>query len=109
MDGQLTNAKSRDEQAIEAIGYIEEMNNGRYFVSCGDEKTIDFYWYTSADTEEEAIQCLLEQDADQELLETFGKIKVVEIYILQNWMFHDQCLEFQDAIVRVIDVEKDEL
>lgn len=109
MDGQLTNAKSRDEQAIEAIGYIEKMNNGRYFVSCGDEKTIDSYWYASADTEKEAIECLLDQDEDQELLETFGKIKVVEIYILQNWMFHDQNLEFQDAIVRVIDVEKDEL
>ena len=106
MDTQSTNPRSEGKQVIEALGYIEEMNHGRYYVSCGDEKSCDSYWYMTTDTEQEAIDCLLEQDKDPDVLETFGVIKVSEIYIVQNWMFHDRNLKFQDAIVRVIDVEK---
>ena len=50
MDAQATKSDSEDKKPIEAIGYIEEMNNGRYYVSCGNEKSVDAYWYITEDT-----------------------------------------------------------
>lgn len=87
-----------------SIGYIEVMNNGRYFVSCGTEEAVDTFWYATTDTEQEAIEALLEDDPEAAKIE--GYAPVGEIIIIKDYMFGERRDSFADCIQRVIGIEE---
>lgn len=83
-----------------SIGYIEVMNNGRYWVSCGDESEVDKYWYATADSEREAIDLLMEDSDELNDLPVIPEL--TEIIILKDWMFGARKSDINSCIERVI-------
>ena len=87
-----------------SIGFIEQMNNGRYYISCGTMENPEKYFYGSGDTKEdciEALQSLTPEELGVSVDEDYSPCE--KIFELENCFFGERKRDISECTKEVFD------
>lgn len=87
-----------------SIGFVEKMNNGRYYLSCGTMDNPEKYFYGSGDTEEDCVRALRESTPD-ELGVSVGKdyTPCEQILVLEDCFFGERKKDISNCTKEVFE------
>ena len=93
-----------------SVGYVEQMNDGRWCVQCGTSQQIDKYYLTSSDTLEGAFRILMNPDIPEDDRVPADLDQVTEIYVMKDFCFGERKKDFSACTLKKIqraDIESD--